>query len=450
MADYDRKILNALLDSYENSVLSRGENKVSVRIAFRFTKRSIPEYFDESSTEYEAIHACIDNLSGKGFLSDIDWKNGVPGHIVQKVYLNEERTEEVYAYLGRTPRRMYEVRQLELLGRLAGECVIRPAEQPVRDGLHAELPAVISGGESGDGTGTGNPASPESGADSVTGTFIAWLSDRIRQHLPVKEYIELSDRKGTEQLVRCVWYVETNTVPCYVREFSIMHFGDSKTFEAIRSRAHKVFIRFGRGLEEADEKELFAEYGIYDTPNYVYLKGEGSLRIGGDEIPLRPLRQGIGISGEDLETVQVSGTDDTHRIITIENLTTFFRMQEDDALIIYLGGYHNRTRRRLLSMIHEQLPDAQYLHFGDIDAGGFAIYEDLCRKTGIPFTPYRMGIAELEQYGAYAKKLTASDRRRLQLMLDRPPAHLDAYRSDIEYMLRHDIKLEQECILAGS
>ncbi|OLR59402.1 hypothetical protein BHF70_07075 [Anaerostipes sp. 494a] len=33
---------------------------------------------------------------------------------------------------------------------------------------------------------------------------------------------------------------------------------------------------------------------------------------------------------------------------------------------------------------------AEYLHFGDIDAGGYEIYENLCRKTGIPFGMYRL------------------------------------------------------------
>ena len=406
MKDYDKKILNALLDSYENSVLSRGENKVTVRIAFRFTRRSMPEYFDESSTEYEEIHACIDHLLEKGFLAGIEWKNGLPGHIVQKVYLNEERADEVYAYLDRTPKRRYELQHEELLMQLLGECT-----------------------------------SPAAAA------FIAWLRERITQHLPVGEFIDLSDPEGTRQLIRCVWYVETNASPCYEREFSILHFSDSKLFERIRGTVRRILIRFGGEPESADEKEIFAEYGIYDTPDYVYLKGEGVLHMAGNVIMLETMRQGIGISGEDLETVQIRATDRTRRVMTIENLTTFFRMRENDALLIYLGGYHNRTRRRLLTMIHEQLPEAQYLHFGDIDAGGFAIYEDLCRRTGIPFQIYRMGTAELEHYRPYAKALTANDRRRLQHMLEEPPAHLDAYREAVEYMLEQGIKLEQECIL---
>ena len=465
MSDYDKRILNSLLDSYEESLLSRGENKVAVHITFRFTKKSMPEYFDESSVEYERIHACLGELEARGYI-DVVWKNGVRGHIVQKVILNEESVNGVYRYLKRTPQKSMERQQVKLLQDLQEEC-----------------------------------------CTPVAAAFISWLQDRFARHLPTKEYVEINNPKRTELLIRCVWYVETNQKPCYVREFSILHFGDSKTFELIRSTVRSIFRRFGKGMKDADEKEIFAEYGIYDTPNYVYFKGEGEiilpiptsvpasgplnpemepaggtgasvLMIGPDggagnldsgmtpappetalrpseascsdiarAIPLRGLRQGIGISGEDLETVIVRGTPDTRKVITIENLTTFFRLQEDGALIIYLGGYHNRTRRRLLTMIYAQLPYAEYLHFGDIDVGGFAIYEDLCRKSGIPFRTWHMGTQELVQYRSYAKSLSPSDRRRLQQMLDQPPAYLDEYRAVIEFMLAGDIKLEQECIM---
>ena len=56
MVQYDRKVLNHLLDTYENSLLSTGENKRTIQIEFRFTKTAIPSYYDESSDEYERIH----------------------------------------------------------------------------------------------------------------------------------------------------------------------------------------------------------------------------------------------------------------------------------------------------------------------------------------------------------------------------------------------------------
>ena len=77
--------------------------------------------------------------------------------------------------------------------------------------------------------------------------------------------------------------------------------------------------------------------------------------------------------------------------------------------------------------------------------GGFEIYKDLCCRTGIPFHTYRMGISELKQYQPYTKKLTANDRRRLEVLLKNK-----AYEKVwpvLDYMEKHGEKLEQESII---
>ena len=132
------------------------------------------------------------------------------------------------------------------------------------------------------------------------------------------------------------------------------------------------------------------------------------------------------------------------RIITIENLTTFFRWEESDSILIYLGGYHNAVRRKFLQKLYRIFPYAEYLHFGDIDVGGFEIYRDLCRRTGIPFCTYNMGISELEQYEQYTKKLTVNDRKRLDILLNNE--EYEKVWPVLNYMREHGEKLEQESI----
>ena len=69
MGRYDVKVLNRLLDSYERSLLSQGKNKVAVHINFPFTKKNMPEYFNESSLAYEDIHSEMKVLEERGFTS---------------------------------------------------------------------------------------------------------------------------------------------------------------------------------------------------------------------------------------------------------------------------------------------------------------------------------------------------------------------------------------------
>ena len=221
-----------------------------------------------------------------------------------------------------------------------------------------------------------------------------------------------------------------------------MHFQDSKYFEQIESRIAKVFRHFSEEYGEMDSLELLAEYGIYRTPNYVYFKGNAVISIGEATVDLSLLKQGIGISGEDFSVIRFSDLRRIKKVITIENLTSFFRYCEEDSLMIYLGGYHNRIRRALLKMIYETIPDVQYYHFGDMDAGGFSILMDLRKKTGIPFKSYHMDLDTLKEYRQYAKRLNESDRNRLEkIRIEKEFSEV------IDFMLEENIKLEQECII---
>lgn len=399
MVQYDRMVLNHLLDTYENSLLSIGENRRKIQIEFRFTKESIPAYYDESSSEYEKIHILMDALETKNMITVI-WKDHKQGNFIQKIRMNTDQIDEIYRYTGRKPK--------------------HGLEEENRDFLQKYL----------------NERTP------VTGSFVSYLLKRLENHKSVKEYITLENLRETEKFLQACVFVEQNRTPCYIREFSIRHFQDSKYFEQIESRIVRVFRQFAEEYKEMDAAELLAEYGIYQTPNFVYFKGNAHLLVEGEEMNLSLFKQGIGISGEDIESVRFSDLGRIQKVITVENLTSFFRYYEENSLLVYLGGYHNRIRRKLLQKIYDAIPDAKYYHFGDIDAGGFLILQDLRKKTGIPFESLHMDLDTLKQYSQYGKKLTETDKKRLEKL----EAEKE-FNEIIRFMLEKNIKLEQECII---
>lgn len=412
MVQYDAKILSGLLDSYENSLLSQGENKVNIHIAFRFTKKTMPEYFNESSLAYDEIHAVVKELERKDFFSVV-WRKEKAGHIIQKVILKEEHIDQVYSYLKRTPKADYV-------------------------NLHLHFLAAWE---------------QEQKEDVIAPKFAAYLKERIEKGKSVKEFIDLSDLEKTKSIFAMLSLVENNKQSCYIREFSIWHFADSKAFESQLGILGKIIRRFKTDFADMDIYQILAEYNIYHTPDYVYIKGEGELSLQKGRktvVDLACLEQGIGISGADVKNIIVSGRGKVKKVITVENLTTFFRWQEENSLIIYLGGYHNSVRRELLSKVYQELPEAEYLHFGDIDIGGFEIYRDLCEKTGIPFQTYHMGIWELKQYEGYTKKLTENDKKRLQVLMGKEWFGQKGIAQVLEYMEEKDMKLEQEVIRKNS
>lgn len=109
-----------------------------------------------------------------------------------------------------------------------------------------------------------------------------------------------------------------------------------------------------------------------------------------------------------------------------------------------LGGFHNRSKEKLLEMIYEQNPDKAYYHKGDLDVYGFAILESLKARTGIPFRPLEMDVETLKRFynaGLY-RPLSEADRK---AMLS--PA-LKEYEDIFRFMLEHNCKAEQESMKA--
>ena len=127
MARFETRILNVLLDSYEKSSLFRGDNKVAVHISFRFTKSSLPEYFDESSLSYESIHAWAHEMEERGWLK-IAWKSGKEGHIIERLILDARKVPEIYQYLRRKPLSGLICEQLEIIRSARETCSTPVAE----------------------------------------------------------------------------------------------------------------------------------------------------------------------------------------------------------------------------------------------------------------------------------------------------------------------------------
>lgn len=404
MVRYDKLVINKLLDSYESSLLSTGENERTIHIEVKFTKTFLPAYFDESSEAYETIHIQMHRLEEEGLIQ-IVWKNKKENHIIQKVRLNVDNLNSVYAYVKRTPKS-------ELI-RLNVEMLKEYCEQLNSTSL------------------------------TVCRKFIMFLLERLEENKTVKEYIQLDNMNESRILLSAIQAVEQNDKSLYVREFSILNFQDSKVFELLASKIHHIFIRFDDTYKSNDMTEWLAEHNIYQTPNFVYLKGNTKICVGNEVVDLSCFHHGLGISGEDINRIEILKNTKVNKIITIENLTTYFRWQETESLIIYLGGYHNVVRRNLLQKIYKTFPDARYYHFGDIDVGGFEIYRDLCDKTGIPFEMYRMNLEVLMKYESFGKKLTQNDRKRFEAMLVNVR---ESVKDLIMYMLEHDVKLEQECV----
>ena len=100
-----------------------------------------------------------------------------------------------------------------------------------------------------------------------------------------------------------------------------------------------------------DKDQILASFNLVKTPTYVNYKGAAKIVLAGQEINLLKLSSDIAISSKmikDIEKIEVLG----NKVITIENLTSFHRFNEEDFFIVYLGGFHNTVRREFIKKLY--------------------------------------------------------------------------------------------------
>lgn len=409
MRRYDEKILGKLLDVYERSLWYSGKNKINRAISMPVSRKTLPEYFDESALQYDVIHQQLEQLEENGYVRLI-WKNKKKGHILERCELSLERLEDAYELLHRKPRKRKEQEIAEICETYRGKA--------------RELDA-----------------------------FLDWLEKRIKDGAGIQRYVDADRPEAFGRLCELIFRILTNESECFLRQFSIRYFQDSKIAEKDIAKAIHVIAEFSGENRFADlqEEEILAEYNIYRNPSWLMMKGNVKFqKQSGNsltELDLRFFAGGVGVSNQDVETIRWAPDLRPERVVTIENLTSFHQWkQKDDTLIlcIYLGGYHNHAKRLFLQRLYQAYPDAEYYHFGDIDCGGFRIWKDLSVKTGIPFRTLHMDLATYQRYLVWGRKLTEQDRKTLQAMMEDPffQEQWELFAS----MLEHGVKLEQECM----
>lgn len=250
-------------------------------------------------------------------------------------------------------------------------------------------------------------------------------------------YSDLSD------IFKMLAFVENNKYELYIREASIKVYGDTKFFEEKTMDTVCKILRqhLNRPCEEFEMlSEILSNYHIYKEAQKICIKGSVELCFKGGTVNVSLFPDGLEFDTKTIESLKRIIIHSS-KFMTIENRTSYLRYERADTVTMYLGGFANRFQRDFINKIYMDNPDIQYLHFGDIDAGGFLIHNDLCKKTGIHFLLFCMSFAELEKYKDYCKPLSENDEARLTKIRHNPD-----YEKTIAYCLEHHTKLEQEII----
>ncbi len=399
MADYREKLLILLAEKYRSSKKDTGTNVIARRT--KITPSQLYKGYyqnDGNMNQIEAVNQAVYDCEEKGFVTFT--VKGFSSEI-RDIYLIDEKIEAVEDYLEK--KYQYEKKSSK---RQCVENIIALYENR-------------------------SPAAEKE-------------CEKLRKALLANKIP--SKYQQTEELLKALVFIENNKQTLFLREASMLIYGDSKALEE-KVLLHQVCKtlrdHLNRPCEENElEDEILENYHIFREKQKLCLKGNVTIRLSGKEIDFNAFRDGLEFFTDDLQNLEWIHVH-TPKVMTVENRTPWLRMSKEDTCLFYLGGYATRYQRDFLQKIVTDNPDLKFLHFGDIDAGGLYIHEHLCRVTGIPFEMYRMSKAELEdeRYRECLHPLTEADRVRLKALEKR-----EEYRDLADYLLTENVKLEQEII----
>lgn len=414
--NYEEKILTILVDNYRNSKKDTRNNKIARRTKLKPNK----VYGDYNSNkgdfdEIALLNTVIDSLVERKFITVEKEKFGTR---VLSVYLEDAQISNIEAYLEGK------------YGYIS------------KDSKLAQLKAIIDKYQN------------------------ASLICSMECELLLKKFNKRQLPENLEKLdaiFKALEFIENNQEDLYIREVSMLIYGDSKDFEnttlkSVCTLLHKYsdtmelekekFVKNKRfEVEEKfeeDEKfyEILFRYHIYKSPQKICLKGPALITINGITSDISGFEDGIEFFASDLSRIDRIEMM-VENFMTVENHTSYLRYRNNNIVLFSLGGFANRDQRNVIRKILEDNPNKTLMHFGDIDAGGFWIHQNLCEITGKEFKLFCMSERELSDsnYQECLHSLTENDINRLKEL-----AKNKVYENVISYMLEHNVKLEQEII----
>ncbi len=178
------------------------------------------------------------------------------------------------------------------------------------------------------------------------------------------------------------------------------------------------------------------------TEQEVFIKGDWKIKWEQYILETDRLQGGIAIATKDIWSIRRI-TVNSSNLLTVENKTSYQRLKGHNMAIMYLGGFASWHQIQFLKKVIQDNPNITYLHFGDIDIGGFLIHKHLCRETSKNFRLFCMGVSQLrdKRFQNCLKKLTEHDLVRLEGFPEEDP-----YREVLAYMKEFNVKLEQEIV----
>jgi hypothetical protein len=398
LSKIQKDALNMLLDVYENSVTYKGQNIKNQSFAIK-PEKIFYEYNGDYTDQDEVnqFNREMQSLMEFEFVI-LDYERGIP--VISKIKLNTNSINEIYSVLKREDITVKRNREIKMYTQYMG----------VHDIMDAFCKSQV---------------------------------ERLNDYKDAKYTSDIAIN-----ILKLLKYVLGNNSDIMERELSVAVLGDTKLFEkSYKSRICSIIEEYGElelDLSVLDKKEkekaILEEYQVFSNPSYIFFKGNVDIHyVDGNSMSVTPDNP-IAILSEAIARIEMIKVN-SNRIVTVENLTSYNRINDNKSTFIYLSGYHNTAKQRFLKKIAENNSGVSWFHFGDIDPDGYYILKNLVEKTGIAFVPLYMDVQQLINCKQYCKPLEKNDMVKANSLLK-----FHFYDEVMQFMLANNCKLEQEII----
>ncbi len=393
MEKFSKGLLEGLLGKYQRSVLSKKGSAKNISIKYNVDDKIFKDYKDYRQAEL--IETQLKYLEDNKFIKVQKDRNDN----ILSVSLDVSKTESIYKLLNiKDPA--------EMLTNILDHLKTFNATGFTRDFIKEE---------------------------------ITYIQSNFKYHKQLYGNVD-----ELHNLLKCLNEIQNLQDEIMERDFSVRLFNDSKIFAMrYKSKIINIIKQYNSELKDLSDEEVLKEFNLIKNSSYVLVKNNLNFQINKQIINLNDFGFEFSLSDSMINDMKILPSK-FESVITVENLTSFKALKDKNSVVIFLSGFNSHTKQMLLKKIYDMYPNKKYYHFGDIDVGGFRIFNHLKNSTKIPFEPYRMGISELKGNKMHLKPLTDNDIKNLHLLKN--DSQYDVFKEEIDYMLVNNVKLEQEVL----
>lgn len=408
--NYKQIILNKLLDKYEKSksYLKSTNRRIIIKA------EEIKEYNPENYEQKILFHEILKDLKSKKII-DFNYIKYEEGNILDSIWLEKENVDNAYIEIQReNPKETYIIilKQLE-----------------------------------------------------YTKFEQKWLQEFCEE---MKEYMIKNQKPNTllppskyEFILKALQEVDKiqnkNKINTMLKRiFSMKCYNDSKYFEReiekyVISIARKYYIWEKYDIKLNDD-EILKELGIVRYPEIIEFCGNMRCKVKGKKIEFSDITDGNYINSNTIMNIEDIELIDVNKIVWIENKANYIdyiTKKKTNELVIYHGGFYSPIKGEFFKKIYKASKniskDITYLHWSDIDIGGFEIFTRLKNNIVKDVEPYKMDKDTLLENKNCWNYFDENYKRKLCDL--RKNNEYSLFFDIIDFMLEYNCKLEQEALI---